>query len=198
MASHHEEQQEIENIKYLWKNGGKFVALLLIVGALGYLGYNVYQSQVDKSNAQAAWQASQVKGDVAKLTTLQQDYAHSPTTIQVTLEMAQEQFNTGKLDEAEKLYRWVLDKKPDGVFQSMAMVNLANVLLQQNKAEEALNILQQPVDEAFISVLNETKGDIYAAQGKFTEAKAAYQAALDKLPEQSLNRQVLQLKSEQL
>ena len=45
MSSHHEELQEIENIKHLWRNGGKVIVGLLLVAALGYLGYNVYWGQ---------------------------------------------------------------------------------------------------------------------------------------------------------
>ena len=102
MSSHHEELQEIENIKHLWRNGGKVIVGLLLVAALGYLGYNVYGGQVHKNNLAVAWQASQINGDMTKLAAIQQQHSHSPATTQATLETAKTLFDSGKLDEAEK------------------------------------------------------------------------------------------------
>ena len=45
MAAHLEEQQELDNFKYFWKRTGRWIFALLIVAALGYLGYTIYQGQ---------------------------------------------------------------------------------------------------------------------------------------------------------
>ena len=198
MSSHHEELQEIENVKHYWKNGGKWVAAALVAAALGYLGNVIYQRQVRRSNESAATQASQVKGDVAKLAALQKDYANNTATAAATLETAKSLFDSGKLDEAAAAYRWVLDNQKAALFQAQAAQNLANVLLQQKKFDDALAVLNTPVDESFAPMLNETKGDVLAAQGKTKEAADAYKLALDKLPEHSPSRELVQLKAGQL
>ena len=72
------------------------------------------------------------------------------------------------------------------------------VLLQQKKFDDALTVLNTPVDESFAPIINETKGDVLTAQGKTKEAVAAYKLALDKLSEDSPNRELLQLKMAQL
>ena len=41
MAAHLEEQQELDNFKYFWKKTGRWIFALLIVAALGYLGYTI-------------------------------------------------------------------------------------------------------------------------------------------------------------
>ena len=198
MSSHHEELQEIENIKHLWRNGGKVIVGLLLVVALGYLGYNVYEGQVHKNNLAVAWQASQINGDMTKLAAIQQQHSHSPATTQATLETAKTLFDSGKLDEAEKAYRWVLANNKAPVFQAAAMTNLATILLQQKKYDDALKVLHMPIDAAYQNIINEMRGDVFAAQGKTQEARQSYQSVLEKLPEDSNNRQLIQLKIEQL
>ncbi|WP_230472448.1 YfgM family protein, partial [Kingella kingae] len=83
-------------------------------------------------------------------------------------------------------------------FQAQAAQNLANVLLQQKKFDDALAVLNTPVEESFAPVMNEIKGDVLAAQGKTKEAADAYKLALDKLPENSPSRELVQLKAGQL
>lgn len=198
MSAHHDEQQDIENAKHLWKNGGKWVFIGLVIAALGYLGNVIYQGHMQNINAQAAEQASHVKGDTAKLAALQQQYADSVATIQATLETAYQLFQMGKLDEAAAAYQWVLSHNKTPIFQAEAVQNLANVYLQQKKYDAAHQVLSTPVDTAYQAVLSEIKGDVYAAQGKNKEAAEAYQFALDKLPEHSPSRELLELKAGQL
>lgn len=198
MSAHHEELQEIENVKYYWNKGGKWIVVALVAAALGYLGHVIYQGQVRRGNEAAAAQASQVNGDVAKLTALQQAHSQSPAAAQASLETAKTLFDAGKLDEAATVYRWVLDNQKAPVFQAAAAQNLANVLLQQKKFDEALAVLNTPVEDSYKPLILEIKGDVLVAQGKGKEALAEYQAALKLLPEHSANRELIELKSGQL
>lgn len=54
MAAHLEEQQELDNFKYFWKRTGRWIFALLIVAALGYLGYTIYQGQKASKDQEAA------------------------------------------------------------------------------------------------------------------------------------------------
>ena len=49
-----EEQQELDNFKYFWKSTGRWIFALLIVAALGYLGYTIYQGQKASKDQEAA------------------------------------------------------------------------------------------------------------------------------------------------
>lgn len=198
MSAHHDEQQELENAKYLWNNGGKWLVVALVSIALIYWGKGIYRNyQLDKY-AQAAAMATQVKGDVNKLAQLQKDFSGSAAAAQASLETAALLFEQGKTDQAIAAYQWVLNNNKTPVFQAAAVQNLANVYLQQKQYDNALKILATPVETSFQSVIEETKGDVFAAQGKTTEAKQIYQAILDKLPEQSPARELIQLKISQL
>ncbi len=198
MAGYHDEQESINTAKHLWHSGGKWIAAVLVAGALGYVGYVAYQGRAHQGSTQAAQLASQVNGDAAKLAALQQQFPKDTATTQASLQTAAALFQAGKPDEAIKAYQWVLANDKTPVFQAAAMQNLANVYIQQKKFDDALKTLGAPVDALYQPLINEAKGDVYAAQGKAKEASDAYKLALDKLPENSGNRQLIQMKMSQL
>ena len=139
-----------------------------------------------------------MKGDAVKLAALQQQFPKDTATTQASLQTAAALFQAGKLDDAAKAYQWVLANDKTPVFQAAAMQNLANVYIQQKKYDDALKTLAMPVSEPYQPLINETKGDVFAAQGKAKEAGEAYKLALDKLPENSGNRQFIRMKMSQL
>jgi tetratricopeptide (TPR) repeat protein len=57
-------------------------------------------------------------------------------------------------------------------------VRLAKILLYQDKAEEVLSLLDGQDNQAFAARYAETRGDAYAALGRFAEARESYEAAL--------------------
>lgn len=195
MSAHHDELQDIENVKDFWKRGGKWLFALIIAIALGYWGYTIYQSyQLDKQ-AEAATLASKIKNnDLAQLQKLQSEHPDAFATAQATLNSSGQYFKEGKLTEAAQGYQWVLEHNQDSLLQATAAKNLAIVYLQQKKYDEALQAAHTPVDAAFQALLDETKGDILTEQGKAGEAKQAYQAALEKLPVDAASREAIQLK----
>lgn len=194
MSAHHDEQQELENAKHLWKNGGKWLFAVLVIIALGYLGYTFYNNHLTSQHNKASLQASQIGSNNEKLVAMQSQHPNSPATTQASLSFAADLFNQGKYDEAINIYHWILEHNKVDVFQATAVQNLANVYLQQQKYDEALTILNTPVNAAFQGIIEEAKGDVYASQSKTEEALTAYQAALDKLPEEHINRELIQAK----
>lgn len=194
MSAHHDEQQDIENAKHFWNNGGKWLFALLVAAALGYLGKVIYSGHIENKQLKAAAAAAQVGNDAAKLAAVQQQYPDTAAAAQASMQTAAARFAEGKYDDAAAAYQWVLDHNKAPLFQAAAAQNLAAVYLQQKKYDQALQAAATPVDAAFQPVLSESKGDILAAQGKAAEAKTAYQAALDKLPEGAGGREMLQNK----
>ena len=59
----------------------------------------------------------------------------------------------------------------------MARQRLAQVLAAQNKAEDALKLLDGDADKAFLATREELKGDLLVQLGRADEAHAAYQKA---------------------
>lgn len=204
MAAHIEEQQELDNFKYFWKSIGRWIFALLILAALGYLGYTMYQSHKASQNREAAEvlakivEKMQAKGDQnqvnADLAKLQQDYPDTISAAQATLMAAATEFDAGRYNVAEGHLNWVLKNQKSPLIQALAAQRLGVVLLQQKKYDAAVAALDTKVEADFEPLLLETKGDVYAAQNKTKEAAQSYRQALDKLPKDAAARDLLQMK----
>ncbi|MGN6992483.1 tetratricopeptide repeat protein, partial [Neisseria sp. P0009.S003] len=57
-----------------------------------------------------------------------------------------------------------------------------------------INALNTQVEAVFEPLMLETKGDVYVAQNKTKEAVQSYEAALSKLPQTAVGRELLQMK----
>ncbi len=208
MAAHLEEQQELDNFKYFWKTTGKWLFAVLILAALGYLGYTVYQNRKVSQNQEAAAILAEIvekaqnkapQNEInAELAKLQQSYPQSISAAQATLMAAATEFDAHRYDVAEAHLKWVLSNQQDSLIQALAAQRLGVVLLQQKKYDAALAALDTPVDAAFTPLLMETKGDVYAAQGKSQEALKNYGQALEKMPQDSVGRELVQMKLDSL
>lgn len=208
MAAHLEEQQELDNFKYFWKTTGKWLFAVLILAALGYLGYTVYQNRTASQNQEAAAVLADIvekaqnkapQNEInAELTKLQQSYPHSISAAQATLMAAATEFDAQRYDVAEGHLKWVLSNQQDSLIQALAAQRLGVVLLQQKKYDAALAALDTPVEADFAPLLLETKGDVYFAQGKNQDAVKSYTRALEQLPPNAVARELLQMKLDSL
>jgi len=204
MATHLEEQQELDNFKYFWKSTGRWLFALLIAAALGYLGYTMYKSHKASQSQEAAevlakivdkMQAKASQAEVnADLTNLQQNYPDSIAAAQATLMAAATEYDARRYDVAEGHLNWVLKNQKAPLVQALAAQRLGIVLLQQKKYDAAIAALNTKVEADFEPLLLEAKGDVYAAQNKTKEAAQSYQQALEKLPKDAIERELLQMK----
>ena len=184
MAAHIEEQEELENFKHFWKSIGRWIFAALVLVALAYLGWVLYSNHQVKKNQEAAAVLEQLAANPADeagisshLKTLQKNYPSSIAAAQGSFVVAAIAFDKTRYD---------------------AIQRLATVQLQQKKYAESLATLNTKVDPVFEPLLLETKGDVLMAQNKPKEAFAAYKQALDQLPEDAPNRELIQLKYDQL
>ena len=204
MAAHLEEQQELDDFKYFWKNWGRWLFALLIAAALGYLGYIIYKDHKISQNREAAEVLAQMvdkaqsKADSKQINVdllkLQQDYPDTVPAAQATMMVAATEFDAGRYDTAAGHLNWVLSNQKAPLIQALAAQRLAVVLLQQKKYDAAIAASNTKVEADFEPLLLEAKGDVYAAQNKTKEAAQSYQQALEKLPKEAIERELLQMK----
>ena len=84
---------------------------------------------------------------------------------------------SGKLDDAAAELKGVLDKPADATLGEISRQRLARVLAAQDKAEEALKLLDGDADKAFLATREELKGDLLVQLGRTDDANKAYQKA---------------------
>ncbi len=203
MVVHIQDEQEVANFKFFWQRWGRWIFAILVVIALAYLGYVLYQGHLRKNNEKASIvfdtfvtqaTANNMPASKKALLKLQQDYPDTINTTQATLMMAGSAFDDGKYDEAIKHLQWVKERQHGDLLQTIVAQRLATVYLQQNKFSEALSALDVQVDNHFKPTLLETKGDVLYAQKKTAEAITAYEQALNLLPAENIQREIIQMK----
>jgi predicted negative regulator of RcsB-dependent stress response len=88
---------------------------------------------------------------------------------------------------------WVVEK---GIKShvNVARVRLASVMLDEKKYDDALKTLDAVKEEGFVSIAADLRGDVYAAQNRRDEARAAYEMAVDKADTRSPQKAISQAK----
>ena len=93
--------------------------------------------------------------------------------------------------------RAVVDKTDDDELAQIARIRLARVLLQQEKYDEALGLLNAESAGAFAVRVREVRGDALFAKGDKEGARAEYAAALAADADAMTDRSLLEMKLQQ-
>lgn len=183
-----EEQEQIDTLKTWWKMYGNLVTGVVVAGSLaviGWQGWNWYQrSQAAQASAiygvleqaVAARDAQKVKAAAGELA---EKFGGTTYAALGALVAARQSFEAGDLKTARAQLTWAADNGKDEI-RDLARLRLASVLLDEKAYDEALKQLEAAHAAAFAARFLELKGDVLAAAGKKPEARAAYQAALEK------------------
>lgn len=104
-------------------------------------------------------------------------YAYTPYSSLAGLQLAKLAVNQDRWSDATDRLRWIINHSHDRALQSIARLRLVRVLLIQNQAKEALNILSKNEDNAYSPIFLEEKGDVLNNLGHRKEALQSYLAA---------------------
>lgn len=191
------EEEQLAQIKEWWQRNGK---PLLTGGALALvlvLGWQYWQQhQVNNAqNASALYQqlldvsldpSRTDAAEVARLgNLLKKEFAGTHYAQYGSLFVAKVAVEGGRLDEAAAELQGVVDKPADETLGELARQRLARVLAAQDKAEQALKLLEGEADKAFAASREELRGDLLVQLGRTDEAHAAYSKAKAALSEEA-------------
>ncbi len=187
MAEYETEEQQVEAIKEWWRENGKAVigGAFLGIGALvGWYLWGDYQKKlaVEASDIFTVMQEAVIKNDTAVLQQqakiLRDNYASTPYAPLAVLHEAKIQNEKGDLVAAEESLRWVLNNSKQDTVQDIARIRLARLLLANDKVDEAQSMINVDMSDAYASLLNEIRGDIFVAKGEIEQARNAYDQAM--------------------
>lgn len=184
-----QEQEQIDNLKHMWKSWGIPITLGLLALAIGYgsvAGWRAWQSHQAGKAAQAFAPFAEVlktdKPDVKKLEQLAdlmaREHAGSVYAAQAALATARVEVNNKDLAAAEKRLQWVLQQQKDEAILAVARLRLAAVQMDLQKPDEAVRTLQAEHPSEFASLFAEARGDALLLKKDKAGARQAYQTAL--------------------
>ncbi len=205
MANHLdlEEQEQLDQLKHFWKQYGDLItwALIAVLGAVAaWNGYHWWQRN---QSVQAAAMFDEVEkvvrtGDAQRaeraFSDMKDRFPKTAYTQQAGLLVAKTTFEAGKTDIAKATLGWLVENAADKGYASIARLRLASVMIDAKAYDDALKLLGAGMAEEFTALADDRKGDIYALQGKKTEAKAEYQKAYKAFDEQSEYRRLVTVK----
>ena len=179
-----------------------------VIGLIVRLGWRYWrQHQVDvASQASSLYQstlsASAQQKDSAQSQRYADDlinqYARSPYATLAALFSAKTAIAANDLQQALNKLQWVIDHSKSTQFKEQsARLRAARIYLQQNKAQQALDLLAVVDDKAYQPLIDHIKGDAYTLLGNAASAKAAYEAAKKGLTEGGVEDPLLNMKLSQ-
>ena len=197
------EEEQVEAIKAWFKENGIAIITGLVIGVALIGGYRYWTHTQDTKAKQASVlyneinqaltssQPDKILEQGKKLVTEFPDTAYATLA---TLAMAKVYVEQDKLDAAVEQLNQVINKASDTSMQHLARVRLARVMLAQNKAKDVLTLTAGQTSTAFAAAYAEVRGDAFLMVQQSTEAMAAYKEALANSNLQADQRQLIQMK----
>lgn len=207
MATHLDDEQELENLKQWWREnwialaGGLVLGLGAILGWEGWKRYEKSQSlqasQIyeDMKQAYTANKPSDAQTLAERLIT---EFPKTPYAANAALRLAAVEAALQKYEAADSRLQWVAKNSGDAGLRDLAQLRRARVLMQQNKLDDALKLADGKDGGAYAALFDELRGDIKLAQGDRAAARAAYEKALGAIKDDPGSQQLLQLKLDDL
>jgi predicted negative regulator of RcsB-dependent stress response len=204
MAYDLEEQEQIANFKAFWNRFGNLITWVLIIALGGYAAYNFWNTHQRGKSVEASALYSELADlaqaptkDLAKIqrvsTDIETKFGGTAYGQMAALTAAKAAFDANDLKTAKAQLQWAIDNGNDE-YKSVARLRMSGVLLDEKAYDKALAILNGEFPPQFAAEVADRKGDVLVAQNKLPDARAAYQAALDKMDKKHPGRQIVQVK----
>ena len=193
-----EEQERIAELKGWWEDNRWYVLGAIVAAVLAFAGFRGWQwwTARQADDAAAMYAAAVVLPKDQQVAPLDALIAKHPGTYfasEAQLVAAKGRFDANDLPGARARYEWVVQRGVEE-HRGIARLRLAAVLLEEKKYAEALKVLDDNKDEAFVAVVADLRGDIMLAQGRMDEARAAYKTATEKAEPRNPVKQIAETK----
>jgi predicted negative regulator of RcsB-dependent stress response len=188
MATHIHEQEQVEALKRWWKENGASVIAGLVVGLIGIVAWNRWETYQTSKALEASSLYLKLENAVAEgkydlasniARRLSLDFDSTSYADFARLMMAKAEIEQGHLEAAKPWLEGLIQSSKDENFRHIARLRLARLLLALGKPSEGISLLMQAENPGqFSGEYEEVKGDLYRAWGKTEEAKDAYRKAI--------------------
>lgn len=201
------EEEQLAAIKKWWQ---RYSTLLLIIFSLvllsisGYRYWQWHQLKVstEASNAyehlMVAFSNQDTKAISSYANQLTTEFSQTVYAHAARLTLAKMYVSDNNLDKAIETLETVANSSPMKSLKQVAHLRIARLLSAKKSYDNAMLQLNSIDDAAYMPQINEMKGDIYAATGKYKQAINAYKEAITAVRTQGLGNLYLEMKTNEL
>jgi len=202
-----EEQERIDGLKSWWEVYGTLVIIIVatfVAGISGTQAWKYYQKQQSDQTVELfiSLQRIDESGDSEKIRDaarlLTDGFPSSGYASRAALISARASIDAKDIKNARESLQWMLVNTEESELKDIARLRLAGLLLDEEKHDEALRVLENKHSEFFDSLYGDLKGDIYADRGSTLEARAAYKMAMNKIDKKETRYKIMQMKLDAL
>ncbi len=191
MADYLSDEEQVERIKRWWSENGTALVVgiaLAIGGVVGWRWYDGWRAEraEEASDTYASYLEARAAGeDTAALEErLATDFANTAYHVFAVLHRARDSVESEDWDRAADLLAQGVELASEPALRDVARMRLARVLHQLDRSDEALAALAEVNGRGFASSVAELTGDIHWRAGALEEAREAYRAAVDSVPDE--------------
>lgn len=207
MSVYMTEDEQLESIKKWWGKYGTVITLcislvLLTVAGFKYMHWHqeklMQQASITYENMMNEFSNHRNKAVRSYANQLIKNYDHTVYSDVAHMTLAKIYMSKDKLDTAKDELQVVANTSKMTALKQIAKIRIARILAADKSYAAALNELSVIVDNAYLPVINELKGDIYSAKGEYKEAISAYRLAIDEVKSNGMTNLFLEMKSNEL
>jgi len=161
--------------------------VLLAVASYQYYLHHLEVTHIKAANVYEKMMSAVTSGDVQSANShaseIRADYPRSSYSEFANLVLAHLAIEKDDLSQAKVKLNELVTKDN---LSHIAVARLARILLEQDKASEALSIIDLVPDDEYKTLMEEIRGDIFYSQGDMEKARKSYHLALKAAPDASL------------
>ncbi len=202
-----EEQEKVDALKSWWKAYGVYVwivGLVIVFGGGGgafwhhYQGKHALRAAQKFSDLQAVIEARNLEASQSALDDISQGFAQTIYADLAGLKVSRLAYEEGNVDVAVKNLRRIFSDGLSLDTKALAGLRLAAILIDQNEADEALNILNELKGGAYSMLVSDLQADALFTKGELKEAISSLDIALEKTENSSAWRSIIEMKRDSL
>lgn len=203
MTEYLTEQEQIQQLKTWLKQYGPTIVLGIVLALIMTTSWRYWQNYQNKvlmhaSSIYDEMLSSRAQnnedGAIVQAKKLLAHYRRTPYADMASLLLARNAVLKNDYPEAIKQLDWVIDHSKNSSMREIARIRIARILLTEQKADEALELLKKISDKNYIGLVDEVRGDAYLIKQDPNVARKAYQLALQELPNAEVTRPILEMK----
>ncbi|HHF7344021.1 TPA: YfgM family protein [Legionella feeleii] len=207
MSVYMTEEEQLEAIKKWWNKYSNVITVILslvLLTVAGFKYWNWHQSKISMQASNAyehlmvAFSNQDNKGVRSYANQLMNEYSNTVYADAARLALAKLFVTREKYEKARENLDYVAKNSKMTALKQVARIRIARLFAAEKAYDKALAELTTIDDMAYMPVVNELKGDIYAATGKYQQAIVSYKEAITEVRTNGMGNLFLEMKTNEL